>query len=534
MSHHDRDVPHQRNGVIRYRVGVGENYGNLPTADLARKFEETNMGPDEDLYDNFARGTLTDRTADTAKFEHEQARGGVNRTAGVIEHHYYGHRGCADYERPEMFLGFAGPEERDPRGSNVDPDMRKMKEQAAARQRFVRFTPDHSDFTTSGGRSEGQLMQDQQSLFRITRDRLKVFSRQYDGRREGQRRDTYRSVSNVKKQIHVQSYGDLIRDYALNPQRRANILCKAMIRDSKAWREGTSDQDYHVAKYTQLCRRAQRKDTFNRVLGAQNADDTVWSDADTNVPMKSMGLLMASIINAKKTAHSNMTGSDRDYAEAKRTQDRKTAPLKKDLEMIMYMVSGDGDLSQHDSGIAYTAKAPETQEHLARLVMMNHLTPAHQYLNAELIYKSLKESRDFREIRSKVIVDPAQSEVHDKLSLVNKSKARKQIAGALLKTAEEADRGESRNTYSYRAAVKKRTGNVVRDTSHHPFGAESDNSAARKTSQTQYRVSSTKDVAQNTEFNDNASRDRRTGSMGTKYTMRQVDRDGAKTLSDLS
>lgn len=533
MGDFDRSLPRQRQGNVRYRVGVGENYGNLPIADLGRKFEETNMGPDEDLFDNFARTTLMDHTADKAKFEHEQARGAVNRRSGVIQLRYQGHRGCADVERPEMFLGMAGPEERDPRGSNVDPDIRKLREQAAARNRFIRFTPDHSDFTTSGERSRGKIAQDQQTMFRMARDRLKVFSKQHDGRREGLRR-TYQNASNVKKQIHVQSYGDLIRDYGLNPQRRANLLCRAMIRDSKAWREGTSDQDYHVAKYTQICRRAKRKDTYQRVLGAKDNDDTVWTDGDSNVPLKSMGLLMSSIINAKKTAHHNVGGSDRDYAEAMSTIMRKTAPLKKDLELIMYMVSGEGKFAEHDDSIAYTTKAPDQQEHLARIVMLNHLTPAHHYLNAEVIYKTLKESGDFRAIRDKVVIDPQHSRVSDKLSLISKSKDRRTAAVTEMRTVEETDRGESRNTFNYRAAVNKRGDNVLRNTDTHRFGAESDDSAARKASTTQYRVTDTADVAQNMEFNDNTSKDRRTGGMGTKYTVRQIERDGAEVMADLS
>lgn len=499
-----------------------------------RKFEETNTGPDEELFDDFARHTLMDRTADTAKFEHEQARGSLSRTNGILQLRNYGHRGCADVERPEMFLGFAGPEERDPRGTSVDPDMRKYKAQADARTRFIRFTPDSSDFVTSGARSEGKLQQDQQTLLRITRNRLKVFSRQLDGRREGMRRDTYRSVSNVKKQIYVQGYGDFIRDYAMNPQRRANILCKAMIRDSKAWREGTSDQDYAVAKYTQLCRRAKRKDTFLRVLGAKNNDDTVWSDQDSNVPMKTMGMLMASIVNSKKQVHANMGKSDRDYAEQRAAQDRRTAPLKRDLELIMYMVSGDSDFNAGDGSISYTAKAPETQEHLARLVVMNHLIPAHQYLNAELIYRSLKQNRDFNAIRTQVSTEVNVPEVHDQMAKNGKRRGRRVVTGSNLNTADDTDKTESRATFSYRAAVNKRTGHVMNDMNWHPFGAESDSPAARKLNTQQYRVSSTADVAQNTQFNDNTSKDRRTGAMGTKYTMRQVDRDSDTALSDMT
>lgn len=268
----DYDLARQGYGQIEYNVDQGLRYGDVPNTMLMEKFEETDMGNDEDQYDTYVRTEICDWTGDKgAVFEHERGRGGVNASKGILQLRANGHRGTADVEKPEIFLGFAGPEDRDPRGINVDPDMKQLRRQEAARMRFHRFTPDHSDHVTGGGISEAQVMANKQTIFRFNRDRLKIFSRQIDGRREGLRR-VYENKSDIAKQVLVHSYGDYIKDYAMNPQRRANLITRNILRDTKEWRQETSDQDYQIARYSQICRKRKTRDTYNRVLGAQASD----------------------------------------------------------------------------------------------------------------------------------------------------------------------------------------------------------------------------------------------------------------------
>ncbi len=529
----NRSIPRVTPSRIRYEDSDGMEYGNGPDDLLTRaKYEETNAGPDEDLYDNYARGTLTDWGPDTAQLAHEESRGAVNRSKGLLQHHYYGHRGCEDVDRPELFLGFAGPENADPRGINVDPDMRVFRAQSEARNRFIRLTPDDSAFVTGGGRSQGQLQADQQTLQRFVRDRLRVFDRQMDGRREGMRRTQAQTQSVAKYVEQVQGYGDLIRDYALNPQRRANLICRQAIRDSKAWREGTADQDFQFARYTQICKSGRTKDTFQRVLETRNADDTAWEDGDLSVPYKAMGMLMAAIIASNRKRAGAVADSDRDYGDHTATVARKTVSQSRDLEALMYAIVAGGEFAATDDTRVGKTATPQERQHLARTQQTNHLTPAHHYLNAEIVYKSMRQGDDLSKIQQKVIGDGKTLQTEDTTS-VGKSARMQRVTGAKLHTDEDTDRAEdNRAVYSYKGLKPSKGVSKVAGVDGDASAAESDATQARQTSKTEYRVTNKGDVEHMTMMLNNTSKERRSGPLGSKYTMRQIDRDGA--LSELS
>lgn len=525
----DRTGANQRPGIIRYEVDQAFNYGNLPADDMRRKFEETNSGPDEDLYDNYARGQLTNWGPDPLLFEHEQARGGITRRSGIVESRTTGHRGTADYARPELFLGFAGPEERDPRGINTDPDMRKLKQQQDARMRFQRFTPDGSDHVTGGGRSQGELMGDIQTQFRINRDRLKVFSRQIDGRREGMRR-TYTHASDARKQVTVQAYGDLIEDYALTPQRRANIICDRMVRDSKAYREGTADADFAIAKYGQTCRRQKRKDTYSRVLGAQDADDTRWVDGDPTMTFHAIALLATNLMKARHQHHCAVRDSDADLAGSRQTAAYKTAALTRDLCAIMKAQRHSTALFDGDRTQTRQTLRPVQREHNARMTMRDGLTPAHHALNASLAYKALARDGDFSAIRRSAVVDPAAAIGHSGANALDtptqgKTARRDTVSGARLDRAYDSDPADAKNTFNYKAAALVQKARVGDHADTHRFGADADATQTRAVPHTDIRHARPDETDTNIEFSDNASGERMTGGVGTKYVRRYMDRE---------
>lgn len=532
----DRTAARVTPSRIRYEDSDALEYGNGPDALLERKFEETNSGSDENAYDNYARVTLMDRTADTTTFAHEETRNAINRPSAALQLRYYGHRGCEDVERPELFLGMHGPEQHDPRGINVDPDMRKFVAQNEARNRFVRFTPDDSAFVTGGGRSQGQLMADQQTLQRWTRDRLKVFERQMDGRREGMRRTQAQTQSVIGKTVTVQAYGDLIADYALNPQRRANLICRQAIRNSRAWRDGTADQDFEIARYTQICRRAGGKQTFRRVLEARGADDTVWDDADSTIPFKTMGILMANLIAARKGRSDVIAASDRDYGDAVDVQIRKTAPLTRDLEAIMYAVATGAAFGASDETSRGKTPGQQQAAHLARVAdASSHMTPAHHVLNAEIIYKSLRQGGDLSKIQQQVVGDGKATETTEDVVTAAKSVRRRLATGAKLSTAQDTDRNDAVTTVmSYKSLKPSKTAPVMR-TDSDATKTESDAGQARRTPGGNYRTTNAADVQHGMMFLDNTAKERRVGPMGTKYTFSKMDRDGDDmTLSELS
>lgn len=491
----------------------------MPSSMLAEKFEETDLGPDEDAYDMHVRREICDWTGDRNLMEHERSRGGVNARKGLLELRTNGHRGTADVETPEIFLGFGGPEDRDPRGINVDPDMKEMVRQQNARMRFVRFTPDHSDDTTGGGRSEGQVMADNQRLFRIKRDRLKVFDRQIDGRREGLRR-TYKHKSDVAKQVLVQSYGDFIKDYALNPQRRANIISNSIIRDSKLWRSETADADMGIARYSQICRRGGVKSSSqNRVTAATT--DANFKDADKSKNYRAVGLLLANIVRGKKTLHSS---GDIDMYSSEDVRVRKSAPAARDLAAVLRAMVNDADLEDGHNTVTRRAAAGRTTAVVMRDTVQNHIEPAHFALNAEIIYRSVKPGGDTRKVSGLVITDPATFSVSD-TSAITKSASRFTASGRKLGTCNDDDRTESDNTVSYKNLLKQRR-HRRENASTDADAGESDNSQVRRELNKVHKSVNPQMHSQDIKFKDTPVGERLGGGLGTKYTMREISRDG--------
>lgn len=515
------DLTRQAYGKIEQNVDNSMRYGDVPSTMLMEKFEETDIGAEDMAYDNYVRYEIMSHLPDKNLFEHERPRGGVNRSAGMLQLRANGHRGSADVETPEIFLGFGGPEDRDPRGINTDPDMKELTRQEQARMRFIRFTPDHSDNVTGGMRSEAKVMADNQTLFKIKRDRLKIFSRQIDGRREGLRR-VYAHKSDLAKQVLVQSYGDFIKDYAMNPQRRANIVTRNIIRDSAKWRAETSDQDYQIAKYSQICRRAKTTSKNNRVK--ESTTDVKWSDADTSKSYRALGLLMSHMIRAKKT-RADAADGDIDMLQQYHTQDRKNAPVAKDIALILRAMTQDAEFSTSDASMTKKTKDRGPRAVLARQVLYNHIAPAHHHLNAEIIYKQVRPGADTRKCKDQVITDAKDVELAGLQTVVGKSGRRHTLTGRKLDTTEDDDRTESEQTVNYRSLISEKR-SVKENTNNEDITAESDNSQVRREQHKNHRVASKEDQETGIDFLDNTSKERLGGHHGSKYTMRLHDRDG--------
>lgn len=508
-------------GEIEYNLDQAMPYGDMPSSILMSKFEETDIELDEESYKSYARGQMTDWGPDTNKFEHEEARGGVNRSSGKLQLQYYGHRGDADsVYRPEIFDGFGGPEDHDPRGINTDPDMTKLRGQQDARMRFVRWDADGSDQVTGGGRSESQTMADQQTLIRTVRDRMKVFDRQIDGRVEGISAK-YKHKSTIPKQIVVQSYGDKVPDYAENHQRRANIICKQIVRDSRKYRADCTEHDFDVARYTQSGRRVKTHNTLNLVAESQGSAEAQFAASDDTKTFKAAGLLMANIVRGKRQACT--AAADMDFAKSGDTVTRKTAPFARDLNIILQSVSQDGEFKTSDRTMVGKVAAPQQLEHTARQVSYNHLSPAHHYLNAEILYKSVKPGCDLRRVKNLVVTDADTTESNTTTS--GKTAKQKMISGARLQTSNDDDASDSTKTFNYKKSLAANGDKRIRLTSGEDYKTESDVTLRRRPNHTNYRAESARDTERDSKFRNNKYQNRHTGCMGSKYMTRFVDRD---------
>ena len=503
-------------------LNVAMNTGYIPYEMLMSKFEETDIGGEETAYDDYARREIVDFGPDRNLFEHEMPRGPVNRQYGRIQLQYYGHRGDAnDPAHPEMFLGFAGPEDVDPRGINVDPDMTRVQTQHEARNRFVRLSSDMSESVTGGGRSFGMIEADKQTAIRRTRNQLKVFDRQLDGRREGLRRVYEHRPELEKQNADVVGYGDVILDYALTPQRRAILISKKLIRDTAEWRDDTADTPMGVNRYGEARRRRARENRHNPTDDVRG--DTDMSDETRTKCYKAMGILMSDIIAAKREAQ-----ADGEYGDSVQEAARKSRAATNDLMMIIRAVDTTSEFGANGATAGRKTPYPKQAEHLATVQVANHMLPAHHYLNAALIYKSAKSGEDASKVRENVITKASEQVIAD-TARSGKTTKRDFLSGGGLKLQSEYLMTEDGlKTHNYKRAKIKRADESMRMSSGEDFKQEGDPSQIRRPNHKAGRVTTPDETMHDTRFDEYKSSERMAAPLGSKYTMREIDRDDVR------
>ncbi len=489
--------------------------GGIPESMIMAKYEETDIGETDDNYTDYVRGEIVDYRSDKSLFEHEESRGGVNKNSGRLQAQYYGHRGnvdMAEIYRPEIFDGFMGPEDRDPRGINTDPDMKLMRKQHEARSRFIRFTPDADLATTGGNRSATQMMRDQQQMNAMAKTRLKVFSRELLGR-DNALSAPHSHKSRIPKQLVAKCYGDGITGEDANPQRKATIIAREIMRNTQAWRDETNDRDFACARYTHVRKGGKQRGTD--VLTGESDQRSVERTEDSSVCFKTAGLLMSNIIAGKRKLM-DPNATDADFDASKDTVSRKLAPFVRDLTAV---VQGTTQMPQDArfaaSDITQNGKNVGPQMLNNHLGSTNHSTPSHHLINAEVIYRTVKPGADRSKIQGKIVSDIRAVYVAD-ITQRGKTAKRLLITGAKLNGTEDADRDESRYTCSYkgRSGANDRANRYNVQMMRH---SESDNTQRRAQNHVLAKVESQELTLGGMSYSDNHYKERLGGSIGSKY-----------------
>ncbi len=498
--------------------------GELPAQMLADKFEETDMDYAEDQYDDFARGLMIDRRPDQNKFEYEEPRGATNASYGRLQLQYYGHRGSEDVPMPELMLGFVGDADREVRGINVDPDFKEYATQSAARNRFYRFSKDGSDFIVDSHRAEAREIRDRMKTQAETQKRWQIFDRQLDGRTPATTK-VYRHQSAACHPVHVQGYGDFITDAALNIKRNSSVVCGKIIRQSRAWRDQTSDQDYSTHVYADARRKNMKASSESKVLTAQQSQDSPLGKTDTSIHFKAAGVLMSQHCDARAQHVQMLRNADCDFGSAKQTVVMKQATLSNDINALFHEAQSEARFATSDETAVYQNTGPVEQMHGARSTTRDGVTPAHHYHNAEILYKAAKQGQDFSAVRENIVTDSNFATSDQGINL--KSAKMQMIYGAILDTQEDGVRShESIKTHNYKIAAQARE--QSRNDQHiydNPWKA-SDQTQDRKRSD---QLLGALDIMNNTEqgmdFKGNYYGERCGGVHGSKYTQRYIDTD---------
>lgn len=494
--------------------------GGIPESMIMAKYEETDIDETDDNYTDYVRGEIVDYRSDKSLFEHEESRGGVNKNSGRLQAQYYGHRGnvdLAEIYRPEIFDGFMGPEDRDPRGINTDPDMKLMRKQHEARSRFIRFTPDADLATTGGNRSTTQMMRDQQQMNAMAKTRLKVFSRELLGR-DNALSAPHSHKSRIPKQLVAKCYGDGLEGEDIGKQRKATIIAREIMRNTQTWRDETNDRDFACARYTHVRKGCKQRGT-DILTGVSDQRSTERVE-DSSICFKTAGLLMSNIIDGKrKLMDANST--DADFDKSQDTISRKLAPFVRDLTAVVQGTTQEvryGNSDETQSGKYLTPQM--INNHLGSA---SHSTPSHHLINAEVIYRTVKPGADRSKIQGKIVSDVRAVYVTD-ITQRGKSAKNMLVVGAKQHTTEDADRDESRYTCAYkgRSGANDRANRYNAQMMKH---YDSDNTQRRATNHVLQKVESQELTLAGMSYGDNHYKERLGGSIGSKYMVGKDVRD---------
>lgn len=497
---------------IQYSVKIGMPYGGMPDDALVSKFEQTDDGDIEYGYDDFVRREIKDRRPDEPTFESEEPRKSLP-CKGYLNLLHSNNRGGSEPRHPEIFLEDTWG---DPRGIAVDPDYKELRRQQEARTRFVRWDADADNSVPSGRWSEGEAVRKQQQTFRLARPRMMWFTTSKDGRRLGET-PVYRYRPTVSKiDRTIQAYGDIIQAYAENPQRATTVMSNTIIARSKMYQQNTTDHEFKVAHYGEDARRRKLSNTM-QPLKYTNLD-AYMPDCDKTANYKAMSIIMSQIVKNRQE-----TAQDIQYGKADQTQVRKTVEMSADLAKILQAIAVDGEFASSATGSASKTPTPQMARPAQQVTTTDGSIPANHMLNAQMIYKSVREGGDLRGVAGQIITDDAKVSTNDASTIAGKSASPTDTHIRMGTSHIEVD-GVSLGAHVYKAKptdIESKIGMINPEY----VWSEGDATQTRKSQTAQYANPETGDTEQQIRFSDNTQKERMTGVLGSKYTRREMDRD---------
>lgn len=344
--HHNYDMTEPN-----YTIDIGLRYGDMPSEMLMAKFDETNIDSDtyqplEQINDHW-RTTLTDMGPEPRTMEEDQPRTD-NQSKAFLNFRHHGNRSEGDYDvhMPEMFLGFHGEEDREPRGGNagtnpMDPDFKELVKQQQARMRFIKFSPDSANWVTGGMRSEAKVQADNQEMIRQSRHRWKIFDTEYDGRRTGLAMDGgINAESRVMQQTALeQSYNDMLTQAAMDRRNKTTILSNKLFRDTTEYHQNTTDHKFKVAAYGLNPQR------FRPFSPYESAIQYVATETELSGPQftpecgKTANILMGKIVTQRHNAISDIKNG-----ESVNNVITKTKAQERDMKSVLMGLTTDADM----------------------------------------------------------------------------------------------------------------------------------------------------------------------------------------------
>ncbi len=211
--------------------------GTIPYDEYLRKIQQTDLREDPNQYEKYLRKQLVDFRPDAPFFESDQTRDPNDRGSGngSRERLALRHSGARSEEDPYLPDGtFLDHEfmERDPRGTQVGPDMNASRKQREARARFVKFYDDSDNSVPETGINPVQMVTLIRGAQQQFKDRWKNFDESMDSWHNGSAavRGDRSSVAMVTTDGTIVNLADAVQQLRQDPVNTLSNRTPAMLR----------------------------------------------------------------------------------------------------------------------------------------------------------------------------------------------------------------------------------------------------------------------------------------------------------------
>lgn len=302
--------------------GISGQYGDMPEDAYLRKMEKTCYWEPEDQVEQHIRGLLVDYSPDAPFFASEQIRGGSTdqngqhrggfESGGRLNLRHSGKRSLSEPTLPDgTFLDHVFLE-KDPRGTNNNPDMRKMNDQSYARASHIKYSPDADWSIPESAVNPHQQVQKMKHSFYQAKDRMKIFDTAKDAWHNG-----FQSKRLGKKHAkEVMTQDDLILDLAEASQGNRRDATAQLSDEPMGWRQFTTDHKVKVAKYGMI-----RANMNNKSQDWRANRSSTYLDHQQQVDLggermnRALAILMMDLKGLKRAKH--ISKDSMEFTEAK-------------------------------------------------------------------------------------------------------------------------------------------------------------------------------------------------------------------------
>jgi hypothetical protein len=252
-------------------------YGAIPYSELRQKYEVTAMGDNaKDSMSEHMRNSLRDMSCSATFFESDHKRDD-NASETFLALRHTGHRTGETPDAPDLFLELT---DRDPRGTALDPDFQKLRDQSWARADRHRFYSDSDHTITEREKMPHVIQRQLREQMEMTKHRLKIFSVSRDGQSTNLGRKKLGDRAETDDQTSITTREEILAAIRQQGQQQDPLAL--------GW-EQTGDSLFHVA-------------ALGQQRGAQKATDGLSTRAEVAASQKQAD----SVVQTIKTGAANL------------------------------------------------------------------------------------------------------------------------------------------------------------------------------------------------------------------------------------